>query len=573
MEELHLYIQEGENMKKKLIFGLAMICVLAIAMTGCGKQSADPLKADCHNGVMVGQEEDDGVISFLGVPYATPPAGDLRWKAPVAAEESDEEIICDEFGDTALQYEWPTEPASYYKKSEDCLTLNIWKGKDAGDDPKTVMVWIHGGAHSWGGTTDPSYNAHNFVAAHPDVVFVTINYRLGMMSWADFSDIPGGEEYTDINLGLRDNIMALEWIQQNIASFGGDPDNVTLLGESAGGGSAIALLMSPLTEGLFNKVIAESGSTSTSADGVFNKVTKEEGTVGPYVASRDDAKAYAKEIADAADCETMDELLELSAEDLMELDWDYGLGDLSCALVADGEVIPYPEDMADALKSAAERGIKFMHGTNADEWNYFMTDSDGDTDEEKFDSWKSDLDDMWDSWYEGATDEDKALMDEFYKLEAADVDEEYAEDPELKDALVKSAFRTEQWRYSHIQMADVYSEAGGEQYMYLWNIPSSKDKYYRSACHAIELAFVFNNISDEAYAGTNLDETAVERTHTAWANFAKTGNPSIDDADWTIYDSTDRNTMMIELDSWKMESDPDSRQREIVEDLLGSLYR
>ncbi len=267
----------------------------------------------------------------------------------------------------------------------------------------------------------------------------------------------------------------------------------------------------------------------------------------------------------------MDELLELSAEELMELDWDYGLGDLSCALVADGEVLPYPEDMADALKAAAERGVKFMHGTNADEWNYFMTDSDGDTDEEKFDSWKSDLDDMWDSWYEDP--DNQALMDEFYELEAANVDEEYAKDSELKDALIKSAFRTEQWRYSHIQLAGVYDEAGGEQYMYLWNIPSSKDKYYKSACHAIELAFVFNNTDDDAYAGTNLDETAVERTHTAWANFAKTGNPSIDDADWGIYDSTDRNTMMVELDGWKMQSDPDSRQREIVEEILGPLYR
>ena len=103
--------------------------------------------------------------------------------------------------------------------------------------------------------------------------------------------------------------------------------------------------------------------------------------------------------------------------------------------------------------------------------------------------------------------------------------------------------------------------------------PIIKRQVLKSACHAIELAFVFNNTDDDAYAGTNLDETSVERTHTAWANFAKTGNPSIDDADWQVYDSSDRNTMMIELDGWKIESNPDSRQREIVEEILGPLYR
>ena len=90
-------------MKKKLVLVLSALCIIAIAVTGCGKSEADPLKAECHNGIMVGQEEN-GVVSFLGVPYATPPVGELRWKAPVAAPESDKEIICDDFGYTALQY-------------------------------------------------------------------------------------------------------------------------------------------------------------------------------------------------------------------------------------------------------------------------------------------------------------------------------------------------------------------------------------------------------------------------------------------------------------------------------------
>ncbi len=547
-------------MKKRSLLCFAFTFALAgvMLLAGCGSSSEtgdDPLKVKCHNGVMVGQEEND-VVSFLGVPYAKPPTGDLRWKAPEAAEENDEEIICDAFGYTALQYEWPTEPASYNEKNEDCLTLNIWKGKDAAEgDAKAVMVWFHGGSHAWGGTSDPIYDGQNFVEEHPDVILVTANYRLGLMSWPDFSDFPGGEEYSDINLGIRDHIMALEWVQQNIKGFGGDPDNVTIFGESAGGGSVTALMMSPMAEGLFNKVIAESGTT------------------GPDIGTREDAKEYARVIAEAAGCETMDELLEISGDEWIDLDWDNELGDASCGVVADGEVIPYPEDMEAALKSAAERGIILMHGTNENEWNYFMVDQFGDTKKEKFANWKAGLDELWTSTYESLSDDKKVLMDEFYELAAARVDEEYAYDAEVKDALVKSSFRTAEWRYSHSQMADVFSKYGGEEYFYFWTVPSTSEDYYKSACHAVELAYVFNNLEDTIYTGENPDEDTAKCTHTSWANFAKTGNPSIEEAEWLAYDTSDRNTMVMSLDGWESKADPNGREREIVEEVLGPLYK
>ena len=111
-------------------------------------------------------------------------------------------------------------------RTGDCLTLNIWENKKIVDskEPKPVMVFFHGGAYGWGGTTDPMYNGHNFAKAHDDVILVTCNYRLGLMAFPDFSKIEGGGEYTDINLALRDHIAALQWIQKNIAGFGGDPD-------------------------------------------------------------------------------------------------------------------------------------------------------------------------------------------------------------------------------------------------------------------------------------------------------------------------------------------------------------
>ena len=306
--------------KLRLLILTAMMIIAISALAGCGSDSTqgDPLKAECHNGIMIGQEEE-GVISFLGIPYAQQPVGVLRWKASVAAEANSEEIECYEFGHTACQYEWPTEPASYYEKGEDCLTLNIWKSSKATDEPKAVMFWIHGGGNAWGGTTDPIYNGQNLVEEHPDVIFVSANYRLGIFAWPDFSDIPGGEEYADINLGTRDLICALEWIQENIEAFGGDPENVTIMGQSAGSINATAILGSPKAEGLFSKVIAESCIATPG--------------------TRQEAKEFAEYIMDVSNCSNMNELLAVSAEEWMALDEEEGIGDVSCNLVVDGEVI------------------------------------------------------------------------------------------------------------------------------------------------------------------------------------------------------------------------------------------
>ena len=542
-------------MKKLWIIALMAIMTMCLAaFTGCGDSDHSAgedsgVKATCSNGVMIGQEEN-GVASYLGIPYAKPPVGELRWKAPVAAVDSDEEIVCDHFGYTPLQYEWPTEPASYEEKSEDCLTLNVWTSTEESDTPKSVMFWIHGGSNAWGGTADPIYNGQKFVEAHPDIVLVTTNYRLGMMSWADFSKIPGGEEYTDINLGLRDQICALEWVQKNIEAFGGNPDEVTIFGESAGAGNVSALMVSPMAEGLFNKVIAESG-TFTYLSG-----------------TREEAQEFAATIAKATGCKTMDELLALSEEEVLAADTEYSLGDESCGVVYDGVVMPNEEDVPDAVAAAADRGIKLMHGATADEMNYFMVDAWGETKEEKFADWKSGLDATWNEFAE-ADAESKNLLDQFYQIRESMVPEEYASDAEVKEALIESALPTELFRESHIQLSDMFSDAGGEAYMYYWGVPSTSDDYFKSACHAIELCYVFNNTEDTIYSGDNPDEATAEKTHTAWANFAKTGNPSQDGIEWTAYNSKDKNMMDIELSGWEMKNDPTKDQRVIIEKLLG----
>lgn len=540
-------------MKKTQYIILLLIAIMCTFLSACNQEKKEKKSsptAKCHNGIMVGQKEKDNVISYLGVPYAKAPVGDLRWKAPVAAEESDKEVPCHEFGDTPLQYEWPTEPASYAKKSEDCLSLNIWTSAVSSKKPKTVMVFFHGGAYSWGGTTDEMYNGHNFVKDNKDVIVVTCNYRLGLMGWADFSQVPGGEEYTDINMGLRDQICALQWIQDNIADFGGDPHNVTVFGESAGGFCIGGLLYSPKAEGLFQHAILESG--------VF------------LPKDRQDAVDYANYIMEASGCKTMEELKAISAEEWMKIDSEEWIGDEVCGIVCDGDVIPLQKDMEAALQAKVDQGVDILLGTNAEEWNYFGEDAEGETPEEKFESWTADLNANWKEYYNATDQKGKAFMKEFYKNKAAQIPEKYAADKKIKDALVKSYLITESWRMDHIRFADKYADLSGNVYMYYWNVPSTKEEYYESPCHAVELAYVFNNLEDGIYAG-EVDPLTAVKTQNAWVNFAQSGDPSNQDISWKKYDSKTRDTMIINKENWEIQSDPDGEFREGLDHIGATL--
>ena len=503
----------------------------------------ETLKVACENGVMLGQSAD-GVTSFKGVPFAKPPVGELRWRAPQAPDASTEEIECYDFGYTALQYEWPTEPASYFPKSEDCLTLNIWENdRIAGSqEQKPVMVFFHGGAFCWGGTTDPVYNGQNFAKAHDDVSLVTCNYRLGLMAWADFSQIEGGQDYTDLNLGLRDQIAALQWIQANIAAFGGDPGNVTIFGESAGAWSTTALAISPEARGLFKRVIAQSGQVAPK--------------------DRKAAQDFADYIMEAAGVTTMEELLAIPGEEWIRLDREKDISGRCPYVVTDGDIIP--EDLDQAFEDAAQSGIQLLIGSNNDEWNYFLEDSAGETAEEKFASWVEGMDEIVNDAYEGIDEKGKEALDRLLEYEKSNVASEYAADKKTRDALAQSGVVSELWRFEIMDFADRFADAGGDVFAYLWTLPSTKDEMFKSAVHAIELAYVFNNTDDDLYAGV-ADEDVAAHVQETWINFAKTGDPSTEGASWKSYDSEARDTMVIGRDAWECISDPCATQRQLLE--------
>ncbi|MDY6290544.1 MAG: carboxylesterase family protein [Succiniclasticum sp.] len=515
--------------------------------TGERTQVKDPVKVVCENGIMLGQSEE-GVISFKGVPFAKPPTGKLRWKAPQAPDPSGDEIRCYDFGYTALQSEWPSEPASYFPKNEDCLTLNIWENKRVMDseEPKPVMVFFHGGAYGWGGTTDPMYNGQNFAKAHDDVILVTCNYRLGLMAFPDFSKIEGGEDYTDINLALRDQIAALQWIKKNIAGFGGNPDNVTIFGESAGSWSVTALAISPKVRGLFRRVIAQSGEM--------------------VARDRKEAQKYADFIMKASGARNMKELLAVSGDEWMKLDSEKGIADACCYIVIDEDIIP--KDLDKAFKDAAKSGVQMIMGSNSDEWNYFKEDFEGDTEEEKLDAWGKDMDAKYNEAFGDTDKEGKAALEELIKYEESIVPEEYAGNRKVKEALVKSGLVSEMWRYEILDFADRFADAGGDIRVYLWKVPSTRENMYKSAVHAVELAYVFNNLKDDIYAG-EVDPGTAAKVQEAWVNFAGTGDPSVKGVLWKKYNTGTRDTMVIEKDKWECVSDPSKKTRELLKKAYG----
>jgi para-nitrobenzyl esterase len=204
------------------------------------------LAVKCINGTFVGKKAEN-IISYKGIPFVgQQPVGNLRWKAPVDVTPSDGVYEAYNYDKAPIQE--VGDPATRFGTSEDCLYLNVWQADEpTASKKKPVIVWIYGGAFDVGGATDPTYDCTNFLKENPDVIVVTVNYRINILGFFHLSHLPDGKDYQDSqNLGLLDQLKALKWVHENIAAFGGDPDNVTIWGESAGAGSCTLL---PLIKG------------------------------------------------------------------------------------------------------------------------------------------------------------------------------------------------------------------------------------------------------------------------------------------------------------------------------------
>ena len=486
------------------------------------------LAVKCINGTFVGKRSG-GIVAYKGIPFVgQQPVGELRWKAPVdyVADESVYEAYYN--AKSPYQREEPSEKASLYVQGEDCLYLNIWKAEGSSAATKPVMVWIHGGAYEMGGTVDPEYEGHNFIQENPEVILVSIEYRLGIFGFFHLSHLPDGADYPDAqNLGLLDQLMALKWVHENIAGFGGNPDNVTIFGESAGGGS-VSLL--PLIEGshnYFQRVIAQSGSVCFSR-------------------SEAEAIACTNEVMSALGCKTVADLQKVDIEKLVEAADALRLRVLP---ERDGKFLPL--DAYEAYANGAAKDLYFMQGCNKDEMNYFLFCAGG---PEPFMDF---LNERLTTSLTRLTAEERALVESFYK----DVKGE-AYDPlcRLYDQIwfIAPVFR----------QAENQTKSGGKSYTYFFT-PESSLPLLRCG-HSVELPVIFNHQEITLKMGWTFDATFSKTMRRMWVQFAKTGNPSLSASEspdgkakeWPLYDLENKQLMIF--DEFNIHPEKES-QRKILD--------
>lgn len=282
---------------------------------------------------------------FLGIPYAKAPVGDLRWKAPQPLDASDTLWEAKHFGLAPIQTE-ETKVVSGHAQGEDCLNLNIWRNPADSGKKKPVMVLLAGGFFGYGSVDAPMYDGTALVTAHPEIVYVSVNSRRGAMGYVDFSDILGGNAFPDSrNLGLLDQIAALEWLHSNVSAFGGDPENITLVGDNAGAISSLLLALCPKAQDLFRKAILISPALS-----ILN---------GSAEASRKLGQAMTEKL----NAHTMQELLAVPEAQLKEV--CAVMGDLVCGPVPDGKLLPL--DIYKAIACGGTGKIHFITGLPQEE--------------------------------------------------------------------------------------------------------------------------------------------------------------------------------------------------------------
>jgi len=483
----------------------------------------ETLAVKCENGIFIGKNSEE-IISYKGIPFAKPPIDGLRWKAPEAVTPSDEIREAYYFAKSPIQQPWYSELASCYYQSEDCLYLNIWKAKSA--DKLPVMVFIHGGAYGYGGTSDPIYDGHNLIKAHPDVILVTIAYRVGVMGFIDFSSVPGSEGYEDApNLGILDQLEALRWIQKNISAFGGDPENVTIFGESAGGGSVSILPVIDAANGLFRRVIAQSGSVSLTY-------------------SKEECQPFTRKFLKETGATTMQELLALSSDDIYRA--NLSINESNNFPQRDGRLIPL--DLYEAYRQKKNPNIDMICGTNKDECRYWIGEMGG------LFNYAVAIPVLFENQCQRLSVEDVKLAKEYCtKAERL----AYSRITEFENDII---FRVPAQAQLLLQ-----SKAGGKTYHYFWTYPSAKKGF--GACHAVELSSIFNNLQEKIYTGDNVNEALASEVQQMWVNFAKCGDPSTEKTHWPLYTEETKDTLMLGETTF-IKNNLYSRRTAIIEKLI-----
>ena len=471
------------------------------------------------------------VWSFSGIPYAASPAGPARFRPPAPPVPWTGVRPADRFGPIA-----PQQPSLIdaslggqpEPQSEDCLSLNVWTpGLDG--DRRPVMVWIHGGSFVWGSGSGGLYRGGT-LARGGDVVVVTVNYRLGLLGFLAHPALAapdqtwlGDQPWTGFgNWGLADQIAALQWVHDHIADFGGDPGNVTLFGESAGGMSVAALLAAPAARGLFHRAIVESG--------------------GPYAYTPEQAASTAEQLADHLGVPMTRQAMErVPAGDLVRAAVEFdrrggrrGDSGLLMLPVVDGGVLLLPPEVGVATGSAGD--VPLLIGTTRDEMAFFTIGEPA----------LSGLDhEGLRHWMRRVTP-DRPAQD---AIVAAVTEARLARQEPVTPRDLWVAIATEYvFRLPSVRLADAHRAAAGPgvgTYVYLFTWESPMLDGYLGSCHALEIPFVFGTVRNPAvqgFAGGGPEAMALSAAMLeAWTSFARTGSPGT----WSAWDPDRRPTRVL----------------------------
>ncbi len=490
---------------------------------------ASTLRITTAEGDARGRREGS-VRRWRSIPYAAAPRGDLRWRAPVPAPPWTGVYDAREFRFASCQPRWGAglAPGKFQPRSEDCLTLNVVAPADPSDRLRPVVVFVHGGGYLLGTSALELYSGVNLVA-RGDVVYVAMNYRLGPLGYLDMSVFSTDRRPIDSNLGVRDQIAALQWVQRNIAAFGGDPSNVTIFGESAGGNAVTTLMVTPTAKPLFHRAIAQSSPAH-------------------WIHDREDSARWAHDYVDVLGATPDTAIRALTSATPKALGQGMiGLykrlsgvtpGHFPLEPVIDEDLIPkWP---IHAFRDGTANRVPLIIGTNRREGNLFARVPD-------------------------ALPTKPPMIDAMFRATDPTIQERvissYPGYPDKRAAISIGADVT--FLHPSIEVAEAHS-THAPTYMYRYDYsPPLLRRIGLGATHAMELVAVFG-LQDSGFGrattllgGRRELRSVTERVQGHWLNFARHGEPL---ASWPTYTDEQRATLVIDAPP-RVENDPHRERR------------
>jgi para-nitrobenzyl esterase len=479
-------------------YKIILLLFLVVILAYCKEQPLSTL-INTDAGKVEGIQES-GFISFKGIPFAAPPIGELRWKAPQPIKPWKGVLKADKFAPGSIQNQ-------KLEQSEDCLYLNVWTPAKLASEKLPVMVWIHGGGFSAGAPLEATYFGEKLT--RKGVIYISIAYRLSFLGFLAHPELSAeSPNKVSGNYGLLDMIEALEWVQKNVSAFGGDPEKVTIFGESAGAIAVSMLCASPLAKGLFVGAISESG-------GSFGPVgnTRQDGII-----SLKGAEDSGLEFMKLVGANSIDELRKMDPQD-----WYKGpAARMSFWPNVDGYVIP--DDQYKLYEAGKYNDVNVIVGTNSDEGAMFARPTESDV------------------YKKGIEQRFGDFADKILEAYPGDIKEQIQ--TSSADIFRETAFAWPSWTWARLQSRTGKSKV----FMYYFSQQQPQAPFMsiapRGAQHAAEIKYVLENIDQKTASEEDLKLSDIMGTY--WTNFAKNGDPNGENLpDWPEFKEEKSSVMYL----------------------------